>query len=134
MSFFHSDAWVVPPHRQQITRATVARFKTIEEPLTPVENPWREKPGPLEIDHFMRKVFDDDTLVTRLALDISLDKAFFIETSDGRVPGVKAHLTCLPSRYRREVVTEIPHDLAEYVRQRNEYFARYLEGRLNTCD
>lgn len=77
---------------------------------------------------------DEMDAVSRLALDISRNDAFFIATEQGTFPGVKEHLQCLPSRHRREAVSGIDDDRMAYVRQRNEYYARYLEGQLNICD
>lgn len=49
-------------------------------------------------------------------------------------PGIKAHLSCLKETFPVQIVGALHGESLEYASKRYEWFARYLEGRLNICD
>jgi hypothetical protein len=81
--------------------------------------------------------WNEHDAMTRLALDLEFDRAFFIGIKDQGTdvfPGIKDHLACLAATHPTQIVSSPDEAALIYMRKRNEWYARYLEAQLNICD
>ena len=81
---------------------------------------------------------ESDRVLHRLALDIHADRATFIGFEDEdsiSYPGIKEHLVCLAELFGHRLHSgDADATTLDDATKYNEWYARYLEGRLNICD